>query len=170
MATANLKSASPQTPSQLENGHRFNTRELRPPEGYDRLAMMMGSLPDMAIFRRFCTLSTEDLLYRQAELQELEATLRQYQKEDKQSGHKDRATYALDWDTLQRSGDDDAAEGNDRAQLDIILKIREKLKDYHDALIRHRQVLSLGPAIPLGADRNIWKDAVTRADIQGLEQ
>ncbi|KAK0737376.1 hypothetical protein B0T21DRAFT_410829 [Apiosordaria backusii] len=182
-------SESAQTPRQLETGNHVNTPALRRPEGYDRLARMMGSLPEMAMFRRFGVLSAEDLLYRQAELQELEAALRRFQKEDKQSGHQDREDYALDWDALQRSGADDAAEGNDSAQWDTILEIREKLKDYQEALLRHRRVLALGPAIPrqvkalnswmerpdrgnvflLGADRNIWKDPTTLEDLVSLE-
>lgn len=46
-------------------------------EGYDRLGLMMGMLPEMTAFRRFGALSAEDLLYRQAELMELERSLRE---------------------------------------------------------------------------------------------
>ncbi|KAK0650447.1 hypothetical protein QBC41DRAFT_238785 [Cercophora samala] len=142
----------------------------------------------MAIVRRFGALSALDLLYRQAELQELETALKQYQKEDKESGHKDREAYSLNWDTFQRSGADDAPDGNDSAQWDTMLEIREKLKDYHDAVLRHRQMLALGPAIPrqvealndwmerpdrgnvylLGADRNIWRDPTVLEDLTSL--
>lgn len=99
-------------------------------EGYDRLGQLMGELPETTAFRRFGALSAEDLLYRQAELVELERSLRECQKEDKESGHEDRERYAFNWDKLQRSGDDDAREGNDNIQWDTILEIRQKLKEY----------------------------------------
>ncbi|VBB73124.1 Putative protein of unknown function [Podospora comata] len=151
--------------------------------------MAMGHLPEMAILRRFRGLSAEDLLYQQAELQGLEERLSRYQAKDKQSDHEDRKTYALDCDNLQRSGADDAANGNVSAQWDTILKIRPGLKEYHEALIRHRQVLDLGPAIPrqvkalqswmerpdrrniylLSPDRIIWEDPTFREDLTSLE-
>lgn len=99
-------------------------------EGYDRLGLLMGMIPQMAAFRRFGALSAEDLLYRQAELVELERSLREYQKEDRLSGQEDRERYAFNWDTLRRSADDDAAVGNDGSQWETILEIREKLKEY----------------------------------------
>jgi hypothetical protein len=99
-------------------------------EGYDRLGLMMGMVPEMAILRRFGALSAEDLLFRQAELVELERSLREYQKEDKESSHEDRERYGFNWDTLRRSADEDAAPGNDGSQWETILEIREKLKDY----------------------------------------
>lgn len=101
-----------------------------PAEGYDRLSRLMGNLPEFTAFRRFGASGAEDLLYRQAELVELVNSLRQYQKEDKESGHEDRERYAYNWDKLQFSGHDDAPEGNDGAQLETILEIREKLKEY----------------------------------------
>lgn len=135
-------------------------------EGYDRLGLIMGMVPEMTILRRFGALSAEDLLYRQAELVELERSLREYQKEDKESDNDDRQRYALNWDTLRRSADDDAAEGNDGNQWETILEIREKLKDYRaffflsqiqgflslradllvpsdDALLRHQRMLEV---------------------------
>ncbi|AEO69895.1 uncharacterized protein THITE_2056878 [Thermothielavioides terrestris NRRL 8126] len=147
-------------------------------EGYDRLGRMMGMLPEMTAFRRFGALSAEDLLYRQAELVELERSLREYQQDDKGSGHPDREHYARNWDKLQRSGDSDVDEGNDGLQWETILEIRQKLKEYQEALIRHRQVLELRQPLPSqikaldewmrrpsmgnvyleGPDRKIWSE------------
>lgn len=101
-----------------------------PTGGYDRLGQFMGDLPELTAFRKFGCLATEDLLYRQAELMELQRRLREYQEEDKESGHEDREHYAHDWDRLQRSNDEDAAEGNDGSQLQTILEIRKKLEEY----------------------------------------
>ncbi|KAK3385713.1 hypothetical protein B0H63DRAFT_473466 [Podospora didyma] len=147
-------------------------------EGYDRLGRLMGELPDTAIFRRFGALGAEDLLYRQAELCELERRLREDQREDKESRHEDRVRYARDWGRLQSSVDEDAPEGNDGSQLETILEIREKLKDYQEALLRYRQVHALGPPVSrqvkavqewmerpdmgnvflVGLDKDIWKE------------
>ena len=99
-------------------------------EGYDRLAQFMGTFPENAVFRRFGTLAAEDLLYRQAELCELESTLRKYQKADKMSGQADRERYAFYWELLGNSTDEDAAEGNDGSQLETIMEIRKKLEEY----------------------------------------
>ncbi|KAK1763653.1 hypothetical protein QBC33DRAFT_548884 [Phialemonium atrogriseum] len=149
-----------------------------PAEGYDRLGQFMGNLPEFTAFRRFGALGAEDLLYRQAELVELERSLRKYQKKDKESAHEDRERYAYDWDTLQLSGSDNAPEGNDGAQLETILEIREKLKEYYDALLRHHKVLELrrplqgqvralngwmdnpimGNIILEGSDRKTWSE------------
>lgn len=106
-----------------------------PAGGYDRLGQLMGELPETTAFRRFGALSAEDLLYRQAELVELERSLREYQQEDKESGHEDRERYAFNWEKLRRGGDDDAPDGNDGIQWETILEIREKLKDYRTPLL-----------------------------------
>ena len=147
-------------------------------QGYDALGSLMGAYPETAILRRFGALAAQDLLLRQAELVELEEDLRSYQREDKDSGHEDREQYTLSWDKLNRSKDEDASEGNDPTQLETILTIREKLKDYQDALIRHRQTLDLGRPVTRqvkalnnwmerpsmgnvflqGPDRDIWKN------------
>ncbi|KAK4040930.1 hypothetical protein C8A01DRAFT_15236 [Parachaetomium inaequale] len=132
----------------------------------------------MAAFRRFGALSAEDLLYRQAELVELERNLREYQEEDKKSGHEDRERYGFNWDTLRRSADDDAADGNDGSQWETVLEIREKLKEYHEAVLRHRRMLevpqplasqvkaldhwmqrpSMGNVYLTGSDSKIWRE------------
>ena len=108
--------------------------EFGPAEGYDRLGRLMGELPETAIFRRFGALSAEDLLYRQAELVELENSLREYQKEDKESGHEDRQHYGFNWDLLQYSANPNADEGNCSKQWETILKIREKLESYRESI------------------------------------
>ncbi|KAK0654787.1 hypothetical protein B0T16DRAFT_319657 [Cercophora newfieldiana] len=148
------------------------------PRGYDTLGSFMSSFPETAIFRRFGALSAQDLLLRQAELADLEEELRFYQQEDRDSRHVDRERYAVSWDTLKQSVDEDAKDGNDSSQLKTLLIIREKLKDYQDALIRHRQTADLQRPVPgqvkalnewmerpsmgnvflQGVDRNLWRD------------
>ena len=111
------------------------SNELPPAEGYDRLGRLMGELPETAIFRRFGGLAAEDLLYRQAELIELENTLREQQKRDKESNHEDRQHYGFNWDLLQYSTNPDAEDGNDPRQWETILAIREKLESYRKRIL-----------------------------------
>lgn len=101
-----------------------------PAEGYDRLGQLMGELPEVTAFRKFGALSAEDLLYRQAELTELEMRLRLYQKEDKESKNEYRERYAFNWQILSESGKDNAPVGHDESQFATIMEIRDKLKDY----------------------------------------
>jgi hypothetical protein len=44
-------------------------------EGYPKLSRLMAFYPEVAIFRRFGALNAENLLYLQAELQDLEIAL-----------------------------------------------------------------------------------------------
>lgn len=105
-------------------------------EGYSRLARFMGEYPENAIFRRFGALATEDLLYRQAELYELEDTLRKCQTADKASGHEDRERYGLYWYILKNSSSEHAREGNDESQWETVLQIREKLDEYRKSAFK----------------------------------
>jgi len=81
--------------------------------------------PELAIFRRFGALNAENILYFQAELVSLEQSLRKQQKADSESGHERRSKYALNWYQLSSSGDH-----GDTTQLDLVLRIRQTLKDY----------------------------------------
>ena len=66
------------------------------------LADRMGIVPEMAIFRRFGDLNTQNLLYLQAELINYEAELRKLEQRDaKDSGEKER--YSSDWIKLRLS-------------------------------------------------------------------
>lgn len=103
---------------------------LEPPEGYDRLGNLMGDASETAIFRRFGALSAENLLYLQAELQELEETFRRFQKDDRNSGHPDRIRYGRYWHVLSKSVEPGAKEGNKGNQWQTMLAIRSKLKEY----------------------------------------
>ncbi|KAK4191056.1 hypothetical protein QBC35DRAFT_512781 [Podospora australis] len=142
----------------------------------------------MAIVRSFREASMQDILYRQAGLHDLLETLGGCQEEDRESGHPDRIRYDLNWYVLQRSADDDAPEGNDPAQWETRLEFRTKLKEYQEALLRHRKILDLGPppsrqigalnewmkrpdmgdVFLQGSDRDIWKDERLKDDLVAL--
>lgn len=94
-------------------------------EGYAKFATMMGLHPEMAIFRAFMALNTKNLLYLQAELVELERDLEVISELDGKSGSSQKEAYARNWSALSRS-----AEQGDGLQLQKVLTIREKLKQY----------------------------------------
>lgn len=98
-------------------------------EGYSRLAAMMGSHPELAVFRRFGAINAQNVLYLQAELVHLELQLREYAREDENSGHPKRVIFSLDWQTLSESSVD-----SDDKQWKTILRIREILKEYSEFL------------------------------------
>jgi hypothetical protein len=103
---------------------------LPPASGYDRLGKFMGELPDSegAIFRRFGALAAEDLLYRQAELVEIEMKLRAAQEADRDSGHEYRKHYSQAWRFLEDSVS--GHNGHDPTQMRTILDLRLKLESY----------------------------------------
>ena len=93
-------------------------------EGYAKLASLMGAHPEVAIFRRFGALGVQNLLYLQAELVALEDELRQCSLANESSGDIDRVAFAKDWFTLA------SYDGGNERQWAIVLRIRQKLKDY----------------------------------------
>ena len=99
-------------------------------EGYANLASLMGSHPEVAIVRRFGALNAQNLLYLQAELVALEDDLRAIAAEDSASDDRNRANYSRDWYTLSMSRNGTASDENAGKQWQIILRLREKLKEY----------------------------------------
>ena len=95
--------------------------------GYPKLAAMMESLPEAAIFRRFGALNAQNLLYYQAELTYLEQKLHTQQHKDKTQGTDSEKKYAVDWYWLVR-----ARKYGDATQLDLVLKTRTLLKEYSE--------------------------------------
>jgi hypothetical protein len=89
---------------------------------YPKLSEFMGSWSDVAIFRRFANLNAENLLFLQAELLHLEHALQRL-REDATNSEDEKTQLALrSWWDLK--GDED------NEQLEIILDIRDKLKEY----------------------------------------
>lgn len=99
-------------------------------EGYDKLASLMGDHPELATFRRFASLNAKNLLYLQAELTYLESKLRRLAHEDHVSSDEQKKLYAGDWYFLMTSYEDDESE-----QWSVMLKAREKLKEYSGSLV-----------------------------------
>ena len=95
-------------------------------DGYNRLAAVIGTDRDLAIFRRFSILNSKNLLYMQGELTLLEAELRAIGKEDKESKDREKAEFEFCIQTLKGPH---ACE-DDNQQWRKILEIRQKLKEY----------------------------------------
>ena len=108
-------------------------------EGYAQIAGFMGHACEMAIFRRFSTLSLQNLLYLQAELVELESELVQLANEQQQPGHPNKPYYKTNWWFLSHSEDD-----GDGKQWQKVLEIRAKLKEYRESHSVPHTLLSAG--------------------------
>ncbi|KAI9880356.1 MAG: hypothetical protein M1830_003967 [Pleopsidium flavum] len=129
-------------------------------EGYAKLAAMMGRHPEMAIFRAFRPLNTQNLLYLQAELVELERDLEFIASLDNASGNPPKQAYARSWSALQKSKED-----GDGLQLSKVLTIRAKLKEYNEALLQ--QSLCFGLDRPSGCDMNFLRKWLTGSKMGG---
>ena len=98
--------------------------ELEPPRGYPQVATFMGVHPEMAMVRRFRGLNARNLLYLQAELVQIEKELLKLEREDAKAKEDPyKPFYAVDYKYL-------AVEQPGNTQLELILKMREKLKEY----------------------------------------
>lgn len=101
-------------------------------DGYPRLAEHMGSTPEISIFRRFESLSRQNLLYLQAELTTLERELRILEAESAACDAADpRSRYARDWEWMNMIDE----ESNRNPQWQLFLRIRAVLKEYSKQLI-----------------------------------
>ncbi|KAI0517497.1 hypothetical protein F5B22DRAFT_603218 [Xylaria bambusicola] len=95
--------------------------------GYSKLANMMATNPDAAIFRRFRFLSIMNILRLQSELQDLESQLKDiWQLEQEEDDF--RKTFRSDFRYMREQLNEDSI------QYDILREIGEKLKEYHEAL------------------------------------
>jgi hypothetical protein len=92
-------------------------------EGYGKIAQLMGSFDEFAIFRRFRSLNYQNILYLQAEILHLEDDLRKLAERD--ARHAGREFHAKDWWSLSQ-GD----EEEDQEQWDKVLELREALEKY----------------------------------------
>lgn len=98
---------------------------LSPIEGYPKLACHMGTYPECAIYRRFGSLNSQNLLYFQTELTHLEQKLRRLEAADLASAEGNRSNYSKDWYWLNNSIFEENSE-----QLETVHAIRGKLKEY----------------------------------------
>lgn len=95
-------------------------------EGYPRLAVLQGTYPELAIYRRFSILNARNLLYLQAEIVDLEDQLNRYTIEDLNSDETEKKKYSRNWFYLSRLSEGDVHN----SQWHTALQIREKLREY----------------------------------------
>ena len=92
---------------------------------YTRLAALIGSHQELALFRQFAFLNAKNLLYMQSELVHLEGELANIALEDDSSGDGDKTLFQVSLFDLKESS---------RTRKDLqwrkVLEIREKLKEY----------------------------------------
>ncbi|KAI0527818.1 hypothetical protein F5B22DRAFT_5248 [Xylaria bambusicola] len=124
--------------------------------GYTRLAEYMGQQPQLAIFRRFGTLANANLLYLQAEIVELENHLKLVQDEDSQTNDDARQKYFQSWNRLSYSAC--LKPGSpEREQYELIMKLRELMAQYHQALDDQKKTLALRtPHVKMLRDLREW--------------
>lgn len=94
--------------------------------GYSQLSGVMAAHPEIAVFRTFAILNTQNLLYHQAELVHLEEELRDIAEEDRTSDDPSRKVCDTSWLSLSKS----VEAGGDPFQWQKILEIRSKLAEY----------------------------------------
>ena len=92
--------------------------------GYANLSSVMATDRELAIYRRFGALNSQNLLYYQAELLGLEDDLREISAEDRRSQDPDKRLYGDNWYELSN------AEPGKDMQLQKVLQIRKLLKEY----------------------------------------
>ncbi|KAL5351455.1 hypothetical protein ACLOAV_003314 [Pseudogymnoascus australis] len=129
--------------------------ELPPPEplnGFPRVAQKLASDPDKTttIFRRFDRLSARNLIYLEAELAELEARQDRWDEEDKKSTSEQVRNCHTDWKTFEqlatgRHPNGDPVNPGQAEKLELALKIRSKIKEYHEALAVQQTLLNSKP-------------------------
>jgi hypothetical protein len=114
--------------------------------GYPKLAAVTELQPEVAIYRRFGALNALNVLYLQAELEDLEEKLRAQQAKDDSDPMGKKSLYAKTWFRLK-----DSAFDGDTEQLHLVMKIRETLKEYSKQVLNAREIFtySLKQIMPL---------------------
>lgn len=99
-------------------------------EGFADVARWIALDPDNEtfIYRKFDELAARNLLYLQAELLVLEKELNKLDKNDANSDDMDLKDAIRTWETLTQWYDTNDEEA--RVRMDLIVRIREKLKEY----------------------------------------
>ncbi|KAH8591691.1 hypothetical protein B0O99DRAFT_718993 [Bisporella sp. PMI_857] len=149
-------------------------------EGYAKVAQLMSSQGEFAILRRFRHLNMQKLLYLQAEVIHLEASVNQLAQRD--AVNEERQFHAKDWWSLSQG-----SEGESE-QWEKFVELSEKLEEYNDALLKQASLARLEKPRPydlaflrswfqrpgmgsfplLGMDRDAW-DMKTEDDLVAIK-
>jgi hypothetical protein len=97
------------------------------PMAYPQLAKHMSDHPDSAVFRRYGALNFRNLLYYQAELDQLEEKLEEVERLNHELCESGRGRdFASKWYWLGGGGSDE----HSKVQLALVLEIREVVRQY----------------------------------------
>ncbi|EXJ76781.1 uncharacterized protein A1O5_01289 [Cladophialophora psammophila CBS 110553] len=107
---------------------------------YPKLSNLMGTWPEVAIFRRFGSLNAQNLLFLQAEITHLETELRDLRAEEEEKQDLKGIAAQRNWFELSRGLDEDDEPSE---QWDIIQKIRVKLREYNESLLQYKELCAL---------------------------
>ncbi|RFU75426.1 hypothetical protein TARUN_6820 [Trichoderma arundinaceum] len=112
-------------------------------DGFAKVARWTALDPDKEtyIYRKFDELAARNLLYLQSELLFLENQLSQLDKYDAKSDDMHLKDAIRTWETLAHQYH--AGNENARARMDLIIKIRAKIKEYHEALLLQSEMARL---------------------------
>src|SRR5689334_17686776 len=94
-------------------------------EGYPKLAALMGTYGEAAIFRKFGSLNMWNLLSQQAEILELQVQLRDIWQEDSTSTDPTARQLCNYFLQLRKS-----KGSHNEIQLQMMITLREKLREY----------------------------------------
>ncbi|KAF2117279.1 hypothetical protein BDV96DRAFT_23373 [Lophiotrema nucula] len=114
---------------------------IRRLQGYPSFAEFLASDRDRStvVFRRFDRLSARNLLHLQSELCELEAQQDALDDQDR-NGSTENKQFARNWEEARKH-----STGSQKERVELALKIREKLKEYKEAILLDTTLLSLQP-------------------------
>ncbi|KAH6989499.1 hypothetical protein BKA56DRAFT_256686 [Ilyonectria sp. MPI-CAGE-AT-0026] len=121
-------------------------KRLRRHGGYSAAASWLASDPDdeALVFRKFNRLAALNLLYMQSEVLELEKRVDSMHLSTVDGHDMGLKDAARTWETLIRQcqpGSEFRLDAKER--MDLLLELRKKLKDYHEALALQKDIASL---------------------------
>ncbi|KAH6663075.1 hypothetical protein B0J14DRAFT_280064 [Halenospora varia] len=127
-------------------------RNVKPVNGFPRVADKIASDPDKTttIYRRYDRLSARNLLFLEAEIAELEAQQNKYDNDDLVAINQVGIECHSDWTKFERYANEKDGNGKHTQQrqavrMELALKIKGKLKEYHEALAVHQTLLNSKP-------------------------
>ncbi|KAI0810176.1 hypothetical protein GGR55DRAFT_695381 [Xylaria sp. FL0064] len=142
---------------QIELGQNHHNPMSPKPAGYAQWASWIASDSDSEpfIFRKFDELAALNLLYLQSEMLSIEAQLRQLDQEDVRQPDIDSINATRQWEVLvaqcappefsdsKSANTESKACTRARKRMELILQLRTKIKEYHEALLLQSKVAHL---------------------------
>ncbi|TGO53179.1 hypothetical protein BCON_0128g00060 [Botryotinia convoluta] len=104
--------------------------------GYNEIASFMSRYPESVIVSRFSELNIQNIIYLQAEIFGLQKDLKELEDASDRSPDAGRAKFSRDWFEFSTADEVDGSE----EQWKLVLKIREKLKEYNEAIFLWTQI------------------------------